>query len=64
MNPYIENAITSIVTGVVAAGTFLLSVPPTDTIDALKIAATGIVAAGGAFLNGIRQLHLQPTDKA
>lgn len=58
MTPLIENLIVSIVTGMVASATFVLG--PTSSRDWVVIIATGILSAGGSFINGMRQLHKDP----
>ncbi len=60
MTPLIENLIVSIFTGFSASATFILGLSPATPRDWVAIAATGILAAGGSFINGMRQLHKEP----
>jgi|JI10StandDraft_1071094.scaffolds.fasta_scaffold387702_3 hypothetical protein len=61
MTPLIENLLVSLFTGFTASATFVLGLSPSTPRDWVVIVATGILAAGGAFGNGLRQLHKEPT---
>jgi hypothetical protein len=60
MTPLLENLIVSLLTGVMSSASMLQVVPTGNTRDWVAIAATGVLAFGGSFINGIRQLHKVP----
>lgn len=59
MNPFVENLIISLCTGLVTAST--LVVQPTTSRDWIAIMATFIAAFAGSLVNGLRQLQKEPT---
>lgn len=56
MSPFIENLVVSLVTGAAASSTAVLN----GTHDWPIIVATGVVAAAGSLVNGLRQLQKTP----
>lgn len=62
MNPLIENSLVSFITGAMASASMLQIAPTDQPRDWIAIGATGVLAFGGSFINGLRQLHKEPTD--
>ena len=58
MTPILENLIVSLITGAIAGATIILQ--PDASRDWLVIGATAVIAFGGAFINGLRQLQKDP----
>lgn len=58
MPPLLENLLVSILTGIIASGTLVLSLSSNQERDWIIIATTGLVSFSGSFINGLRQLHM------
>lgn len=63
MRPLLENALVSFITGMMASASMLQIAPTDQPRDWIAISATGVVAFGGSFINGLRQLHKDPMDE-
>lgn len=61
MSPLVENLVLSALTGFVAAATQLSTLPAGQDRDWNMLGATAVIAFGGSFINGQRQLRKTPS---
>ena len=57
MSPIIENLLVSVITGLMASASMIQVAGTADARDWVAIASSGVIAFGGSFINGMRQLH-------
>lgn len=58
MNPFLENIIISLCTGLISGGTLLLQTQTER--DWIAVATTFIIGFAGSLINGMRQLQKEP----